>query len=192
MSICYGLMHEFQNQTAISFLLQLLGYYNKIFWNVLFFKYFSSQVQQEFSECSRRYGDEFHDSGDGGDVCQLLRNIVEECVQVFGQCHTAREIRRMQDLHIEALIDQYKQFGDLNNCPVVKEYRLVEAWYLIWLNTLPVTLFLLQNIKTNRWIQFWYQTAWDFHLMITSYRLNAETGYLIVSFFAEMGNILSW
>jgi len=81
------------------------------------------QVQQEFSECSRRYGDEFHDSGDGGDVCQLLRNIVEECVQVFGQCHTAREIRRMQDLHIEALIDQYKQYGDLDNCPVVKEYR---------------------------------------------------------------------
>jgi len=81
------------------------------------------QVQQEFSECSRRYGDEFHNSGDGGDVCQLLRNIVEECVQVFSQCHTAREIRRMQDLHIEALIGQYKQYGDLDNCPVVKEYR---------------------------------------------------------------------
>ena len=83
----------------------------------------TKNLQLKFTQCIQTKSDKFHAAGDTRDVCILLSDIVEECMMVFRQCHNDRDFRRMKDLHIDALINQYQQWGDLDKCPVVKEYR---------------------------------------------------------------------
>jgi len=83
----------------------------------------TKEVQAEFTECTTTFNDKFYSAAEEGDVCTLLRDIVDTCVQIFGQCHSLRDVRRMKDLHIENLIKQHQDHGELDLCPVVKEYR---------------------------------------------------------------------
>ena len=64
--------------------------------------------------------------------CELVRAVVEECGKLWLRCHTAREVRRMRDLHIEALIRQYGGPGVMETCPVVREYRWGFCCTALW------------------------------------------------------------
>merc|ERR1719369_2634454 len=37
-------------------------------------------------------------------VCKLVENIVETCGDVWKQCHSAKEVGRMKELHVESLV----------------------------------------------------------------------------------------
>jgi len=87
------------------------------------------KVQSEFTKCSQKFSDTFYShedtatTGSEEHVCELLDNIVNKCVELFSACHNTRDLRRMKDLHIEELLKQYSEFGDLTKCKVVREYR---------------------------------------------------------------------
>merc|ERR1719320_824109 len=54
------------------------------------------------------------------DTCELVKSVVENCGEIWNRCYSSKEVRRMRDLHIEALVRQYKELDD---CELVKEYR---------------------------------------------------------------------
>merc|ERR1712106_702325 len=80
------------------------------------------KMQGDFTNCSRMYTEE-HFNTAKGDTCQLVKSVVGKCGELWQRCHTSREVRRMRDLHIEALIRQYGAEGGLDGCDIVKEYR---------------------------------------------------------------------
>jgi len=81
------------------------------------------RLQEQFQECSQKHTDNFHYNPGDGHVCQLMSEIVNTCVPVFKTCNSPREVKRMQNRHTEALINQYRDFGDVESCPLVKAYR---------------------------------------------------------------------
>merc|ERR1712042_9233 len=58
-----------------------------------------------------------------GETCELVKSVVKNCGELWNRCHTSREVRRMRDLHIEALVRQYGEQGELDSCEIVQEYR---------------------------------------------------------------------
>ena len=83
------------------------------------------EMQADFTNCSRRYMEE-HFNTENGDTCHLVKSVVGKCGELWERCHTSREVRRMRDLHIEALVRQYGNKGGMDSCDLVKEYRYVE------------------------------------------------------------------
>jgi hypothetical protein len=71
---------------------------------------------------SSRYTAE-HFNTENGDTCHLVKWVVGRCGEMWQRCHTSREVRRMKDLHIEALVRQYRDEGGLDDCHFVQEYR---------------------------------------------------------------------
>merc|ERR1719233_1731273 len=57
------------------------------------------------------------------DTCGLGERVVVNCGEIWNRCHTSKEVRRMRDLHIESLVRQYGELGELDDCELVKEYR---------------------------------------------------------------------
>jgi len=80
------------------------------------------KMQGDFRNCSRRNTEE-HFNTEMGDTCELVKSVVKNCGELWNRCHTSREIRRMRDLHIEALVRQYGEQGELDSCEIVQEYR---------------------------------------------------------------------
>ena len=80
------------------------------------------EMQSDFSNCSRMKMEEHQNLLDENS-CQLVTKVIKTCGRLWERCHTRREVRRMSDLHIEAMIRQYQSDEHLNNCPIVKEYR---------------------------------------------------------------------
>merc|ERR1719233_2791447 len=56
-------------------------------------------------------------------TCGLVESVVVNCGEIWNRCHTSKEVRRMRDLHIESLVRQYGEQGELDDCELVKEYR---------------------------------------------------------------------
>ena len=82
------------------------------------------EMQADFTNCSRRYTEEPFNT-DNKDTCHLVQSVVGKCGELWERCHTSREVRRMRDLHIEALVRQYGSDGGLDDCVLVREYRYV-------------------------------------------------------------------
>ena len=79
-------------------------------------------MQGDFRNCSRTNTEE-HFNSKKADTCGLVESVVENCGEIWNRCHTSKEVRRMRDLHMEALVRQYSELGELDNCELVKEYR---------------------------------------------------------------------
>jgi len=79
-------------------------------------------MQGEFRNCSRRSTEE-HFNSEMVDTCELVKSVVESCGELWNRCYTIKEVRRMRDLHIEALVRQYGELGELDGCDLVQEYR---------------------------------------------------------------------
>ena len=79
-------------------------------------------MQGDFRNCSRSYTEE-HFNSEMVDTCELVKSVVENCGELWNRCHTSREVRRMRDMHIEALVRQYGEQGELDACDLVQEYR---------------------------------------------------------------------
>ena len=80
------------------------------------------EMQADFTNCSRRYTDE-HFNTKNGDTCHLVKRVVGKCGELWQRCHNSREVRRMRDLYIEALVRQYGSEGGLDDCHFVEKYR---------------------------------------------------------------------
>jgi len=80
------------------------------------------KMQADFTNCSGIYTEE-HFNSEMRNVCDLVRNVVESCGEMWTRCHSDLEVRRMRDLHIEALLRQYGEQGELEGCQLVEEYR---------------------------------------------------------------------
>ena len=80
------------------------------------------EMQEDFTNCSRMNTEE-HFNTENGDTCHLVKSVVGKCGELWERCHTSREVRRMRDLHIEALVRQYGSEGGLEGCDLVQEYR---------------------------------------------------------------------
>ena len=80
------------------------------------------KMHADFTNCSRRYTEEHFNTENGG-TCQLVKSVVGKCGELWERCHTSREVRRMRDLHIEALVRQYGTEEGLEGCDLVQEYR---------------------------------------------------------------------
>merc|ERR1719250_364230 len=57
------------------------------------------------------------------DTCELVKSVVESCGEIWNRCYSSKEVRGMRDLHIEALVNQYGELGELDDCELVKKYR---------------------------------------------------------------------
>jgi len=79
-------------------------------------------LQGDFRNCARRNTEE-HFNSEMVDTCELVKSVVESCGELWNRCHTIKEVRRMRDLHIEALVRQYGELGELDGCDLVEEYR---------------------------------------------------------------------
>jgi len=79
-------------------------------------------MQGEFRNCSRRNTEE-HFNSEMVDTCELVKSVVESCGEIWNRCYSSKEVRRMRDLHIEALVKQYGELGELDDCELVKKYR---------------------------------------------------------------------
>ena len=80
------------------------------------------EMQIEFTTCSRMKIEE-HQNLEGENPCQLVRKVIRTCGALWQKCHTSMEVRRMRDLHIEALVRQYGADAELDGCGIVTEYR---------------------------------------------------------------------
>jgi len=75
-------------------------------------------MQETFSTCSSEF------TQNTEDICQLLERVVGQCSKEWLACHSQREVDKMRDLHINHLIKSYEENNNLENCLVVKEYRM--------------------------------------------------------------------
>ena len=75
-------------------------------------------MQASFSNCSSQLTQQ------SGEICQLLESVVDQCSKLWLACHSKKEVAKMRDLHINHLIKSYQETEDLEDCRVVKEYRL--------------------------------------------------------------------
>ena len=83
-----------------------------------------------FRNCSRKNTEE-HFNSEMVDTCGLVESVVVNCGEIWNRCHTSKEVRRMRDLHIESLVRQYGELGELDDCELVKEYRCYQLIILI-------------------------------------------------------------
>jgi len=79
-------------------------------------------MQGEFRNCSRSNTEE-HFNSEMVDTCELVKSVVDTCGEIWNRCYSSKEVRRMRDLHIEALVRQYGGLGELDECELVKKYR---------------------------------------------------------------------
>merc|ERR1719369_297235 len=64
-------------------------------------------------------------------VCRLVEKIVETCGDVWRQCHSAEEVERMKELHVESLVRNNRGTNvDLEKCGTVVQFRSQYADYL--------------------------------------------------------------
>jgi len=75
-------------------------------------------MQASFSNCSSQFTQQ------SGQICQLLESVVDQCSKLWLACHSKKEVAKMRDLHINHLIKSYQENEDLEDCRVVKEYRM--------------------------------------------------------------------
>merc|ERR1712087_949529 len=75
-------------------------------------------MQASFSNCSSQLTQQ------SGEICQLLESVVDQCSKLWLACHSKKEVAKMRDLHINHLIKSYQETEDLEDCRVVKEYRM--------------------------------------------------------------------
>ena len=87
-------------------------------------------MQGEFRNCSRRNTEE-HFNSEMVDTCELVKSVVENCGEIWNRCYSSKEVRRMRDLHIEALVKQDGELGALDDCELVKKYRYFQLIILI-------------------------------------------------------------
>ena len=85
------------------------------------------EMQTDFTNCSRMKIEE-HQNLENKNACQLVRKVTRVCGELWQRCHTSREVRRMKDLHIEAMVRQYGTEGGLEDCVLVREYRYVQSY----------------------------------------------------------------
>jgi len=89
-------------------------------------------MTQEFAECLNKYTKEHHESSGKATTpeeyqkftCKLLSDTAE-CGELWKRCHSASEVRSIQDTHIQARITQFRDNTegiDVFKCPVVEEY----------------------------------------------------------------------
>ena len=74
------------------------------------------KLQADFQKCSR---EEYSKENE----CQKVKRIREICGQLWSRCYSSKEVQRMGDLHMEAMVRQYGRDGELEDCQVVKNYR---------------------------------------------------------------------
>ena len=81
-------------------------------------------MQERFTDCRSRY----HNRGGSDGICRLLEQVVRGCGEVWLQCHNPQEIRRLESMHVEAMVAQWTG-GDrartrgLEDCTLYKQYR---------------------------------------------------------------------
>ena len=80
------------------------------------------EMQTDCTNCSKMKIEKHQNLLDDN-ACQLVRKVIRVCGELWERCHTSREVRRMRDLHIEALVRQYGSKGGLDGCHLVQEYR---------------------------------------------------------------------
>jgi len=88
-----------------------------------------NKMNTEFQECLAKYTKEHHEASGKATsdedfqkyTCKLLEDT-DNCGKVFKRCLPADEVRRMQDTHIQARIQQFRDDKSVYECPVVKEY----------------------------------------------------------------------
>ena len=80
------------------------------------------EMQASFTTCSRMKIEREQLNLDRNTSCLLVERVLIECGGLWERCHSKREVRRMKDLHIEAMVRQYGEEG-LDTCEIVKEYR---------------------------------------------------------------------
>jgi len=88
-----------------------------------------NKMNTEFQQCLSKYTKEHHEASGKATsdedfqkyTCKLLEDT-DNCGKVFKRCLPADEVRRMQDTHIQARIQQFRDDKSVYECPVVKEY----------------------------------------------------------------------
>ena len=92
-------------------------------------------MQEEFSNCTMEYRNEYHDTKGAitrdtdlqAVTCLLFSQTIDKCGLIWNICHDQEDIRKMKDMYITALVGQYSDSGeegvDVNMCDIVREYR---------------------------------------------------------------------
>jgi len=87
------------------------------------------EMQSKFVNCTTGYKEEYSRKVEQLEAkvevtCWLVENIVETCGDLWSNCHSKEEVRRMKDLHIESLLIKNKGASvDIEQCKTVKEFR---------------------------------------------------------------------
>ncbi len=78
------------------------------------------RMQERFTSCRSSHARAHHERG--GDICQLLQQVVKGCGEVWQECHDPSEIRTLETMHVEAMV---AQGPGLEDCPLYKQYRYI-------------------------------------------------------------------
>merc|ERR1719228_3198148 len=87
-----------------------------------------STMRELFSNCTAKYKAEYTMSLEEEEVqevvCRLVENIVSRCGDVWRQCHSEEEVRRMKELHVETLVSKNRGTNvDIEQCSTVQQFR---------------------------------------------------------------------
>jgi hypothetical protein len=77
------------------------------------------RMQERFTACRSS-----RQQRGGADICAQLELVVRGCGEVWLDCHTPQEIRRLESMHVEHLREQWKEREEeLLSCPLYQQIR---------------------------------------------------------------------
>jgi hypothetical protein len=80
------------------------------------------RMQEQFTSCRSAHARGHHERG--GDICQLLDQVVKGCGEVWQACHAHSEIRTLESMHVEAFREQWRaREAELVSCPLYRNIR---------------------------------------------------------------------
>jgi len=92
----------------------------------------TTDMQTLFTDCTGRMTTDYHNSLETIDkkeaTCELITNIISDCSQIWEECHSEDDIRKMKNMQFEALVGQYNRTVELRSCEFVEQYWTEGGW----------------------------------------------------------------
>jgi len=92
----------------------------------------TTDMQTLFTDCTGRMTADYHNSLETIDkkeaTCELITNIISDCSQLWEECQSEDDIRKMKNMQFEALVGQYNRTVELRSCEFVEQYWTEGGW----------------------------------------------------------------
>ena len=89
-----------------------------------------NKISEKFRNCTGHYKNEYKkqmlekEANIEISTCELVDNVVNDCGDIWKECHTLEEVREIKNRQVKALVEKNRNaMGLMEKCGSIKKYR---------------------------------------------------------------------